>query len=376
MWVRPCTHTRQRILNMSLKFALRTMRNVVLRDHPYFAHLALTHRCNLRCRFCRVQEERFTELDTEGMKRVIDVLDRMGVGVLSVSGGGEPLLRRDFAVILDYASRKGLYTKLTSNGTMPLARYQELLRSKVDEIGISVDGVDGSDLPFSHVGPRILETVRYLNDHLPPNKKLTLNVTVSECNRGQVDRIVSYCTREFPNARIWLNPVVTGAGLLRNGISPKEEPDYLKRCQSPTLLKAGFYTAGVYEQFRSDRFDWGSKAGRMFFDIKPNGDFWLCQDQRSKELLNILQPDFRERFRTLDVGYRRACSGCTYSCYYLTQKGFEPANWKDMGVLWWTSFTGPDAPCRRIALKYGWLAGLVSLLDSRCRGNRLVPAVS
>ena len=73
---------------MSAKFIQRTLRNVVIRDHPYFAHLALTHKCNLRCRFCHIQDERFEELDTDGMKRVIDVLDEMGVGVLSVSGGG------------------------------------------------------------------------------------------------------------------------------------------------------------------------------------------------------------------------------------------------------------------------------------------------
>ena len=65
---------------MSSKFIRRTLRNVVFRDHPYFAHLALTHKCNLRCRFCHIQDEKFQELDTGGMKRVIDVLDEMGVG--------------------------------------------------------------------------------------------------------------------------------------------------------------------------------------------------------------------------------------------------------------------------------------------------------
>ena len=139
---------------MSSKFIRRTLRNVVLRDHPYFAHLALTHKCNLRCRFCHIQDEKFQELDTGGMKRVIDVLDEMGVGVLSISGGGEPLLRADFDVIVDYAAEKGLYTKITSNGTMPRDRYERLLRSGIKEIAISLDGVNGNDLPYSHVGKK------------------------------------------------------------------------------------------------------------------------------------------------------------------------------------------------------------------------------
>jgi MoaA/NifB/PqqE/SkfB family radical SAM enzyme len=352
---------------MSLQFALRTLRNVVLHKRPYFAHLALTHRCNLRCRFCRIHEEKFAELDTAGMCRVIDVLDRLGIAVLSVSGGGEPLLRKDVPEILNYAGRKGLYTKLTSNGTLPQFRYRELLDSRLNEIGISLDGVEGNDLPFSHTGPRILETIRYLNDHLPPGKSLTLNVTVSEVNHHQVDRIVAYCAREFSNARVWLNPVVTGSGLLRSGVNAKLAPDYLDRLKSPTLLKAPFYTAAVWRQYRNDRFDWGCEAGRMFFDIKPDGDLWLCQDQAPIEKPNILQPDFLERFRALDVSRRRACSGCTYSCYFLTQKAFDPANWRDMGLLWWAAATSPNAPCRAIGLKHGPLAGLASYL---CGGGR------
>ena len=107
---------------MSFKLCYRTLRNVVFRNRPFFAHLALTHRCNLRCRFCQIPTERVEEHDTATMKRIIDRLDRMGIAHLSVSGGGEPLLRDDFAAILDYAAGKGLYVKVTSNGTMSRRR--------------------------------------------------------------------------------------------------------------------------------------------------------------------------------------------------------------------------------------------------------------
>src|SRR3990172_8620837 len=73
--------------NMTRKFWFRTFRNFLFRNRPYFAHLALTHVCNLRCRFCHIPEERLKEQDTGGMKRVIDRLDRMGIAGLSISGG-------------------------------------------------------------------------------------------------------------------------------------------------------------------------------------------------------------------------------------------------------------------------------------------------
>lgn len=118
---------------MTGKFVRRTFRTAVSSSRPYFAHLAITHRCNLKCRFCHVTQTRFAELDTESTKRMIDVLDRMGVAVISISGGGEPLLRDDFDQIVNYAASKGLYVKLTSNGTMPRARYERLLKSGVEE---------------------------------------------------------------------------------------------------------------------------------------------------------------------------------------------------------------------------------------------------
>lgn len=350
---------------MTGKFIRRTIRNVVLPNRPYFAHLALTHRCNLKCRFCHVTETRFQELDTHAMCRAIDVLDKMGVAVLSVSGGGEPLLRDDFDRIIDHASARGLYVKVTSNGTMPRAKYERLLKSRVDEIGISLDGVVGHDLPFSHVGTPILSTLSYLNDNLPAGKKLTINVTVSQANRDQVQGILDYCSVHFPRARVWLNPVVVGEGALRTAAPIRTKPDYLRNCNGLTQLSANFYTEGAEQQYARERFDWGCLAGDQFFDVKPNGDFWLCQDQPSPAPLNVLDPYFVEERRRLNKLARRRCSGCVYSCYYMVQQSFRPRNWPDVGLLWWQSVTAPGSLQRKVGDRFGWVAGLWSFLMPR-----------
>jgi MoaA/NifB/PqqE/SkfB family radical SAM enzyme len=347
---------------MTGKFIRRTLRNVMFPKRPYFAHLAITHRCNLKCRFCHVTETRFAELDAERTKRVIDVLDRMGVAVISISGGGEPLLRQDFEEIINYAASKGLYVKVTSNATMPRAKYEQLLKSGVEEIGISLDGVRGTDLPFSHVGAPILSTVRYLNDNLPPGKRLTLNVTVSESNRDEVQEILDYCAEHYPRARVWLNPVVVGEGALRTSKVVKTRPDYLRGCHSPTLLSAAFYADAADQQYRQEKFDWSCLAGEQFFDVKPNGDFWFCQDKPSPVKLNVLELDFAEKRKHLDKHARRDCSGCVYSCYYVVQNSFHPRNWRDVALLWWNTRTEPDSVERRAADQFGCLAGLFSLM--------------
>jgi MoaA/NifB/PqqE/SkfB family radical SAM enzyme len=344
---------------MTPKFWLRTFRNLLIRKRPYFAHLALTHRCNLACRFCTIPQEHIEELNTEGMKRVIDRLDRMGVAILAFSAGGEPLLRPDFADIVNYGANKGLYCRLISNGTVSQEKYDELLATRLSEIAISLDGVRGDDLPYSHVGPKLLATLRHLNDHMPKEKFFSINITVWSGNYHQVEDIVDYCTREFPRARLWLNPVVVGQGRSRSLTQLKMSPDYLHRIKSPTLLSHSAYRKDAEEYFRNEHFDWGCLAGELFFDIKPNGDFWICQDHPARPPLNILDPDFERKYREADFSFRRECSGCIYPCYWASQKFFEPRNWPDMAAIWWNRSTRPDEPCRRTVAKYGRMAGFL-----------------
>ena len=112
---------------MNWKYVVRTLRNAIVRERPYFAS---RHHTSMQSAvpILNISEERFEGLDLSGMKRIIDVLDHLGVAVLSISGGGEPLLRKDFAAIVNYAGEKRMYTKLTSNGTMPWVRYIVLVR--------------------------------------------------------------------------------------------------------------------------------------------------------------------------------------------------------------------------------------------------------
>jgi MoaA/NifB/PqqE/SkfB family radical SAM enzyme len=350
---------------MTSKVLIRTIRNLVFRKRPYFAHLALTHMCNLRCDFCQIPEERVKEYDTAGIKRIIDKLDRMGIACVSISGGGEPLLRPDFATIINYAADKGLYVKITSNGTMSRAKYAELLASRVSDIGISLDGVRGNELPRAHVGPKVLESIAFLHDNLPSGKQLLLNITISESNEDQVDEIVAYCTQEFPKARLWLNPVVVGAGKLRVATERKVDPGFMRRVTSPTLLNPAFYRKGCADYFRAETYNWGCLAGEMFFDIKPNGDFWICQDHPAKTALNILDDDFARKYHQADFSHRRACSGCTYFCYWVVQKLFEPLSWKDLGEMWWKRHTLPNEPFHHTVAAYGRLAGFAHFCASR-----------
>jgi MoaA/NifB/PqqE/SkfB family radical SAM enzyme/SAM-dependent methyltransferase len=349
---------------MSAKFVLRTLRNVALRDRPYFAHLTVTRGDDGRRAFRRRGRRRSDELDTEGMKRVVDVLDRMGVAVLSIAGGADPLSRPDVPAIVTYAARRGLYTRVTSRGRMPLKRYAELLKSGVKEIAVALDDVRGTEAPFRRVGPRALKTIRYLNDNLPPGKRLTLNVAVAEAGCEQLEDLVSYCAAEFPHALVWLNPVNVAWAELP-APAPAADPERPRRYRSPTLLDVDFYERELEGRPEADAPAWECRAGRMFFDVEANGDFRICKAQPSRTPLNVLDADFRKKLREADFSYRRECPGCTYACYIVTQKGFEPRNWVDVAALWWFANTRPGDRCRDAAAKYGWPAGLAAWCGAR-----------
>lgn len=85
---------------------------------PVTGSLALTHRCNLGCVHCYLQESRgASELETATWLDILDQLERAGCLWLMLTGG-EPLLRSDFAEIYTHARRRGFLVSVFTNGTL------------------------------------------------------------------------------------------------------------------------------------------------------------------------------------------------------------------------------------------------------------------
>jgi radical SAM protein with 4Fe4S-binding SPASM domain len=95
---------------------------------PILSEVALTWRCNIKCRFCYAactciaesdEEYGMEELSTADVKRVLDIV-RREAEVPSVSfTGGEPVLRKDLGELIAYASGSlGMRVNLITNGTL------------------------------------------------------------------------------------------------------------------------------------------------------------------------------------------------------------------------------------------------------------------
>jgi PqqA peptide cyclase len=112
---------------------------------PPMAILAeVTHRCPLQCPYCSnpLELDRVAnELDTESWCRVLD--EAAALGVLQVHfSGGEPLVRRDLATLVERATRAGLYTNLiTSAVLLGQRRLDALVAAGLDHVQISFQDV-------------------------------------------------------------------------------------------------------------------------------------------------------------------------------------------------------------------------------------------
>ena len=113
---------------------------------PPLALLAeLTHRCPLRCPYCSnplALERAGAELDTATWQRVLS--EAAALGVLQVHfSGGEPLARRDLAVLVGHAAKVGLYGNLITSGIgLDAARMTRLAEAGLEHVQLSLQDVD------------------------------------------------------------------------------------------------------------------------------------------------------------------------------------------------------------------------------------------
>jgi len=104
----------------------------------------LVRRCNLTCKHCysiSADKDFPGELNTEEVYGVMDDLKDFRVPVLILSGG-EPLLRPDIFDISHRAKGMGLYTALSTNGTLiDEGNIEPIAAVGYDYLGISIDGM-------------------------------------------------------------------------------------------------------------------------------------------------------------------------------------------------------------------------------------------
>ena len=127
---------------------LRDAHNRTIRD----LRISLTDRCNFRCFYCLPNGEpamarKETLLSFEEIEYVSDIFVSLGIEKIRLTGG-EPLIRRDVAKLVEKLTRLKPALKdiaLTTNG-FDLPRHAEALKEAgLDRVTISLDSLDAAN---------------------------------------------------------------------------------------------------------------------------------------------------------------------------------------------------------------------------------------
>lgn len=286
---------------------------------PILCNYYLTYRCNAYCDFCHFGDHELFKnsrhADTERVLANLDALKKLGVKFIDFTGG-EPLLHRDVAKIVEKASRLGMKTSITTNGLL-YPKYAEALRGNVDLLHFSLDSADKHEHDTLRGVPcydAVMESIRIakgLGEH--PD----LLFTVTNENYMQLPAVQEIAVEN--NLLLLLNPIFSY--FREEGLS-LEVLDYIEAFakQPHVYLNPSFVT--LRRMGGNDPEDPLCKAVSRVIVISPEDEILLpCYHLHNEkvaidgDLLQAAQSP-RVQWHAEQEGRHSFCKGCTINCYF------------------------------------------------------------
>jgi pyrroloquinoline quinone biosynthesis protein E len=162
---------------------------------PYSLLCELTYRCPLQCPYCSnpLDFARHTEeLTTTEWERVLTEAAALGV-VQAHFSGGEPLLRADLPQIVQRARELGLYTNLSTGGTLFDEKFGTQLREAgLDSLQVSIQDADAKNSNRLAGGaPSFDKKIQAAQIARKLGFSLTVNVVLHRQNLDRIGAIIS-----------------------------------------------------------------------------------------------------------------------------------------------------------------------------------------
>ena len=115
------------------------------RPFPITLEIDLTNNCNHRCSFCYYAEHigvNKDSLDTMVIKKTLQNARDLGTKGISFTGGGEPMIHKDYEEIVKYTKSLGLDVGTITNGSAITDRNINTIMENLQYIRISMAGGD------------------------------------------------------------------------------------------------------------------------------------------------------------------------------------------------------------------------------------------
>jgi MoaA/NifB/PqqE/SkfB family radical SAM enzyme len=168
------------------------------RKHPFFGSVECTRRCNSRCTFCPIGNERPEfkegEMDTGQFCRILDQFSEFDIIAVSFLGG-EPTLRKDLVELGSYCDKVGLVSQISTNG-ITLADNADAYTGAFDVIVVSLDTLDPQrykEIRGVDKYDRVVDGIKSAVKAGKRNKcAVLINTVICADNIGEVTGVVRY----------------------------------------------------------------------------------------------------------------------------------------------------------------------------------------
>lgn len=332
---------------------------------PFQVVWNITQRCNMNCKHCYESKGNSEELGKEDVMNIIDIISSEKIPILAFSGG-EPSIHPNILDYIEYASEKGLYVAMATNGFIfsNKERCKEFEEAGLKFVQISLDGLNPKTHDeFRGVNGAWKRACEAIKNFSKTEVFVEVATTVTKNNYKEILGMVDLVEKLGADWLMLYNfvPVGRGSKNVDMDISPKDRYRLLEKIyalnyereieilstapqfasvatkKSGEIIPTHFYNP-KYESNEIRQladFIGGCGAGRFYLSLEPNGDIYPCvffpHDEHVK-LGNILEDDFREiweknevlwklRNRNLLKGHcktcvnRDICGGCRARAY-------------------------------------------------------------
>lgn len=311
-----------RTLNAAVQFKFLNKRNIIKVGHR------ITHKCNYKCSYCSVWNDKVEELNSEQILKLVDEVAEAGCVAYAITGG-EPLVRKDLPQILKRIKERGMVAKLVTNGSLVSKRIDEIA-DHVDVLTISFDSIN-QNVPeelgiIKVLDDTVIEGVKAAVERIP---HVGFNTVLTKLTLDELDDIVETATK-LGIKSLTFSPMLThfdykspeeysqkygeiygSIERYRNTILKlRELRDKGYPIMMSNLLLDAMYTFKVPKM--------KCIAIYMQCSISPDGRLGPCFEF-SKELTDSYNnKSFKELWEELGdhVAFSDNCKGCLLHCYF------------------------------------------------------------
>jgi len=177
---------------------------------PKILMLSPTDFCNLSCKICwRLKKDAtFNQPSSNFLKQIIREAKEMGVETIDLTGGGEPLLRKDILEIMILVKNLGMKGIITTNSTLLKREHLEkIVEMGWDEINFSLDGSIPSINDYirgKNVFRKVIKVIELLQ-HIKKNRKSLkpierLSFVITKKNLNNIEDYIKFTKKLKVNA--------------------------------------------------------------------------------------------------------------------------------------------------------------------------------